>query len=260
MNKLTIDEDFSTLLTPLSDTEYATLEQRIIKDGRVFDRIKVWGDIIIDGEHRYKIACEHGIPFETEEMNFRDREAARRWIIENQIGRRNIDSLTRAGLIGKLREEKSIKETAKATNKSVSTVKRDAANQRVLKELPIEARNKITTGKVEASGKALRELGSLPEEKKSEVINLISNSHEKAGVKTVSDAIQAVKNRPSSPAVTSKIVRDEQEAETAVGKLMRIVDGRLAHFRDEPLGHYEKCMGFLREFDRCFKNWIREYD
>ncbi len=255
MKSLVIDEEFSNLLTPLSDQEFATLKQLIIKDGKVHDKIKVWGSLIIDGEHRYRIATENNIPFETEEMDFKDREAARKWICMNQLGRRNLDGITRSSLVGRLRESRSITQVAKQTGKSTSTIKRDTQAARVIEELPKPVRDKIATGKVEVNSSALYALGKLPEDQKQVAIEILHNSR----VDSVTDAVKAAKTKVSKPEATAKTLRDEQDVEKMVGRLLRIIDEREAAFKDEPLGFGEKCRGFVSEFNRVWKEWVSEY-
>jgi ParB-like chromosome segregation protein Spo0J len=59
--ELTINQRFESLLPPLSTEELALLDSSIRIDG-VRDPIVVWGNAIIDGHHRYKIAVKHGMP------------------------------------------------------------------------------------------------------------------------------------------------------------------------------------------------------
>src|SRR5690606_33165326 len=47
-------------------------------------------NILVDGHHRYEICNRHGLPFEVIEREFDCREAVLVWIIENQLGRRNL--------------------------------------------------------------------------------------------------------------------------------------------------------------------------
>ena len=45
---------------------------------------------IIDGHHRYEICSRHKLTFKTEEREFEDEKAVMIWMIDNQMGRRNI--------------------------------------------------------------------------------------------------------------------------------------------------------------------------
>ena len=94
---LSIDDDFRSLIPPLSDDEYRRLERSIIAEG-VRDPIITWNGTIIDGHNRYRICHEHGIAFKTAEREFDGRDAAKIWIIENQFARRNLNSYQKSAL------------------------------------------------------------------------------------------------------------------------------------------------------------------
>lgn len=49
-----------------------------------------WPLILVDGHNRFDICTKHDIWFEVFEKEFESREEAKRWIIENQLGRRNL--------------------------------------------------------------------------------------------------------------------------------------------------------------------------
>lgn len=94
---LTVDDDFRSLIPPLADDEYSRLERSIIAEG-VRDPIITWNGTIVDGHNRYRICQEHGIAFKTAEIVFGSKDAAKIWIIENQFGRRNLNSYQKSVL------------------------------------------------------------------------------------------------------------------------------------------------------------------
>ena len=100
---ITIDSEFQSLIPALSAEEYGQLEENILHDG-IRDALIVWDGILLDGHNRYKIAQEHGLTFETQEMNFASREDAKIWVIQNQFGRRNLIPYQRSMLELKLEE------------------------------------------------------------------------------------------------------------------------------------------------------------
>lgn len=142
-NKLniTIDEELSGLIPPLTAEEYQQLEANILADGcreplAIWDRspkalsqcglgvckdehckysrkqvpISRWvpgdgiwmcpecdygiapmnDDVLLDGHNRYKICREHNIDFDTRLYSLLGRDAAKMWVIRNQLGRRNL--------------------------------------------------------------------------------------------------------------------------------------------------------------------------
>lgn len=103
-----VDEEFKSLIPPLSPDEYSQLEENIVRDG-IRDPLVVWhvpngDDILIDGHNRFEISIKHaGIPFQIKRMDFLDRDAAKQWIILNQFGRRNLSAYDRSVLALKLK-------------------------------------------------------------------------------------------------------------------------------------------------------------
>ena len=71
--ELKIDEEFATLILPLTDDEYSCLEQSII-DECCRKAIVVWNDIIVDGHNRYKICKQRSIEFQTVQKSFTSRQ------------------------------------------------------------------------------------------------------------------------------------------------------------------------------------------
>jgi len=98
-----INPEFRTLIPPLSDSEYAELEQSILAEG-CRDPLCVWNDTIVDGHHRYEICTKYGLPFSTYEMEFESEDAAKIWILGNQLARRNISDWARWKL-GSMRKD-----------------------------------------------------------------------------------------------------------------------------------------------------------
>ena len=96
-----IDPEFQSLFPAKTETEYQELKELIRKDG-VTDSMKVWeetGDLL-DGYTRDKIIDElagEGVPIKPQicKMSFSDREAAKMWIVRNQIARRNLSIFPR---------------------------------------------------------------------------------------------------------------------------------------------------------------------
>ncbi len=135
-----IDNEFRSLIPPLTAEEYAGLEQSIIQEG-CRDSLVTWfvthekgyckeclteapvvmGDgiweckncgygiypfeeVLVDGHNRYEICRKHGIPFNTTIKGFDSREQVKEWIILNQFGRRNLSAYDRSLLALKLKD------------------------------------------------------------------------------------------------------------------------------------------------------------
>ena len=92
-----IDKEFEALIPRLTDEEFSQLEKNVIEDG-CRDALVLWEDILVDGHNRYRICQKHGIPFNTVQKEFANRDKAREWIILNQFGRRNLTAFQRSEL------------------------------------------------------------------------------------------------------------------------------------------------------------------
>lgn len=105
--ELKIDPEFESIIPPLTDEEFNQLRENILEKDEVINPILTWNNVIIDGHNRWKIIRENpGIPFNTYEMIFADRNDAKEWIIKNQLGRRNITNEQRLRLIGQMQENR----------------------------------------------------------------------------------------------------------------------------------------------------------
>lgn len=91
---ISIDTEFKNLIPPLTADEYAGLEESILREG-CRDAIVLWGETIIDGHNRYEICTKHGIYFRTVQKEFEDRNAAKLWMMQNQLARRNLNDFQR---------------------------------------------------------------------------------------------------------------------------------------------------------------------
>jgi hypothetical protein len=99
---LRIDEEFQSLIPPLTEAEYSQLEENIVSLGHLLSPIIECDGVILDGHNRYKILQEHPeIPLRTETLIFDDRTEMLEWICSNQLGRRNLTPEQKRYLTGK---------------------------------------------------------------------------------------------------------------------------------------------------------------
>ena len=87
--ELTIKKEFKDLIPRLSKEEYELLTKSILSDG-CRESILLWNGVIVDGHNRYEICTTNNVEFNTSDIDFTDDDAAKIWIIDNQMGRRNI--------------------------------------------------------------------------------------------------------------------------------------------------------------------------
>lgn len=138
MHKIVFDPDFSRLCPKLTEEEYKILETSIAQEG-CRESLKVWANLgtdvhtclncleesglyqegymwhcqrcaepvteveflLVDGHNRYGICQRLNRGYEVEELGFATRAEVINWIIDNQLGRRNLTEEQKSYLRGK---------------------------------------------------------------------------------------------------------------------------------------------------------------
>ena len=131
-----IDPEFKGLIPPLLGDELDQLEQNIVSDGECRDAIILWEGVIIDGHNRFEICMKHGIEFKITEMEFSSRDEAKIWILENQLGRRNLTDAARIELA--LEKAELLRERARQNLTHGGRPRKDGA------EKPLAKTSKLT--------------------------------------------------------------------------------------------------------------------
>ena len=175
-----IDPEIESLLNPLTTEEWSKLEASIAKEGcRDSGVVAVLPDgvrILADGRNRGKICADFDIEFPTKEIAFPDRESLILWVINNQLGRRNLTEERKAYYRGKeyLETRKNIgkpklahsepitndegstaENVAKKHGVSRETVKRDAEFTAAVDSMPKEEAEIVLSGKSGQTKKAI---------------------------------------------------------------------------------------------------------
>lgn len=93
---VSIVKELREYIIPLGDEELFLLQKSLLEEG-CREPIIVWERkdgqlILVDGHNRYKICQKNAIPFKIKKMRFENAEAAKIWMIDNQMGRRNLTS------------------------------------------------------------------------------------------------------------------------------------------------------------------------
>lgn len=101
--KYRIDPELNTVLPKLSEEDYTALEKSLLTDGYKGAPIMIWDDVIVDGHNRYEICNKHNIPYEVKNIDFENKEEAMRWMVRQQIGRRNLTPMQRISISEKYR-------------------------------------------------------------------------------------------------------------------------------------------------------------
>lgn len=143
-SNITIKEELKSLIPPLAPDEYAKLEQSILSEG-CRDALIIWKDenkqyILVDGHNRHQICTKHDLDFKVQLMDFDGIEQVSDWMVDNQLGKRNVTEETKSYLRGIQynREKRKIGENQYTTQNrlgqsvpSLSTAERLAQQHKV---------------------------------------------------------------------------------------------------------------------------------
>ncbi len=178
--KLKVDQRIVDLLPKHTEEELQQLEKNCLEAGRVLDKIKVWRDqdIIVDGINRYTIASKHSLPFEVEYLDFDGIEEVVAWVRKWQLGRRNVDSITRLGLQTKILESDSVANLAGLLNCSESSVSNARFMGRTVDKMPDDLKDRIKDGSLVVGHASLKLYNRLPDQEKDQVAARLRNDSE----------------------------------------------------------------------------------
>jgi hypothetical protein len=239
--QLKIDPEIKQLCRPLGDEERRLLENDIKERGCI-DHIVYWegNGTIIDGHNRHEICTMNRIPYKRVSMCFATKEDVINYVIDHQLGRRNLSDLEKSYLRGKryLTEKKAphrpkeselpqnegvsgetAERIAKQNGVSSATIERDAnlaeAIDKIREAVSDEFVNKLRSGKTKLSKKGIDELSKqLPEDMK------VLAEHVEKGTK-LSDAKELLESNKSSQSEPNAVSLSLPKEHKSIGKVER---------------------------------------
>lgn len=194
------------LIRTLDKDEIDQLKANILENG-CQDSLKIWQTtmkvinpisstneeqfVLIDGHNRYKICIENNISFAVSIMKFQSLDDVISWMIDLQLGRRNMSPIEIAYYRGlKYNQEKKIEKTdnflltgtAVKTSQKLAqqyginekTIRRDAEFAKGVESLASDLKRDFLKGNVKVSKKDLENLGKIGVEIKVETVEAIS--------------------------------------------------------------------------------------
>lgn len=87
----TVLPELAELLPPLTGEQLAALEADILTNGCYSPVIVNEDMVVIDGHNRQRLCEQHGLPYQMAVFSFADLLEAKRWALDTQKGRRNLD-------------------------------------------------------------------------------------------------------------------------------------------------------------------------
>ena len=197
---------FKDLIRPLNHDEIEQLKANILANG-CQDSLKIWQTtqkvinpdsitndeqfVLIDGHNRYKICKENNISFAISIMKFQSLDDVISWMIDLQLGRRNMSPNEIAYYRGlKYNQEKKIEKTDNFSSTGTSlktsqklaeqyginekTIRRDAEFAKGVESLSPELKRDFLNGNVKVSKKDIEELGKADLKEKVSTIEAIT--------------------------------------------------------------------------------------
>ncbi|MBB6002572.1 hypothetical protein [Arcicella rosea] len=198
-----IVDELRDLIPPLQEEEYSQLEKNILAEG-CREALMVWETtkniidnttsdnatvyVLVDGHNRYGICQKHQINFKIHLISFDSLKDAKEYMIDNQLGRRNLIPEQASYLRGirynteklekgkysreehkgqnvpyapEVKKEATSLKLAKQYNVSEKTIKRDAEFAEGIDLLAPSLKKDILSGKVKAKKSSIQQLAKL---------------------------------------------------------------------------------------------------
>lgn len=191
-NNIVVLEELKNFIPSLNPEEYESLEQSIITNG-CRSPLLIWNTtqgvidashpnpdepafVLFDGHHRFEICRKNGIDFQIDLMSFASKEEVKDFMIDFQVGRRNMTPEQLSYLRGlKYQRLKNKQGGARLTAEdgtsfdtaekladefkvSTATIKRDAVFVEGLDKIATELKNDILAGTTKVDKKAIQQL------------------------------------------------------------------------------------------------------
>jgi len=148
-SKIKIIPELRDLIPPLSQEDRNQLRENISSEGKVREAIILWENqgeyILVDGHNRYSIISELNISTDNWKVDIRkfdDMQAVRTWMLNNQLGRRNLTPSQASYLRGQLYNQFKKNEGAQSGNANAK--KQISQNDQVVSNPSIEDKNQLS--------------------------------------------------------------------------------------------------------------------
>lgn len=200
--KITTLDELKYFIPPLQKEEWNQLQANILAEGcrqalliwKTFSNVidenitepQTEVNVLIDGHNRYEICLKHGLDFPVQFIDFESLQMAKNYMIEQQLGRRNLNPEQMAYLRGlrynqdklskgkyerkkdsshndyygdkPLNNSKTIHKIADLYQVSPKTIQRDAEFAQGLDKLTLDLRQDVLSGVVKVSKKDIQKL------------------------------------------------------------------------------------------------------
>jgi len=207
MQQLNINPELQRLIPPLTSEEFNQLTANILAEG-IREPIITWNGTIVDGHNRYQVAQEYDLEFDTSEIQFESISHCKKWMAENQLGRRNLMDFVKGELMNiikaclkEIAELKKIEDGKKARDKQLGVLS-------IIDKTPTHNTQKIVADKLGWSTGKLAQFdvvnNKAPEEVKQKL---------RTGEVSINQVYQEIKKEEKKAQMLEKIQQQKVEIE-----------------------------------------------
>lgn len=165
------------LIPPLNTDEIRILEQSLVEEGKAYNALWLWGDVLVDGHHRYELCKRLDIPYTVQQVyeSAQTIDDVEYRMKRDAIGRRNLTPVVmsrfRAEMVmyhvsGGKGKQDAVKLVADESGVSERQVYRDVERAELVETIADEAKDAADS----LSGPALKKLADMPKSKQKEAV------------------------------------------------------------------------------------------
>lgn len=256
MSQVKIDEEVRKLLPPLSADEIANLENKLKAEGCRERLSKGWypgldEPIAIDGHNRMAICKRRRIPYSFgATIKFASRAELIQWVIDNQLGRRNLTDERRAYYRGK--EYLNHKQNVGNPHRSDELGQNVPINTRTSAEIAAKHNvNEKTIRRDAEFAAAVDKIGEKNPKAKEEILNGKADLPKAAIVKQTRPVPQK-KDRKPKP---GRVRFDFKKLDKAMGMFVREIDNLAKVYDDKESTEYRQAVPAINGIVKLVNAW-----
>jgi N6-adenosine-specific RNA methylase IME4 len=227
-----INQSFKSMIPSLTSDEYKQLEKNCLIEG-IREKIILWNGFIVDGHNRFEIAKNHSLKFEVDEKQFDGEFEAIDWMLNNQLGRRNVTQQQKDYLIGKRYENEKQRHGGQLPKKGLDKMSNPSnSHDRIADEAGISSRE------VQRNEEYSKGVDKLEEEYKQKVLQGQSKVN-KQDVREISKAEPDFVAKSDDEILRkAKEIRDKKNAEK-IAKRIQLIEEQKEDIRSGKLPELE---------------------
>ena len=212
---IVVNEDLKAYIEPMTPEEYEALERSLLAEG-CRDALVLWGEILVDGHHRYAICRKHGLPFQTvQHPHFQSMDDVHLWMIDQHLGRRSLSVFQRGELALRKRDILAARRSqARVTLPPLPPIPEDA--ETATEDAVPAPEPAVSTPEAPVEGPPSREALAKAARLSNTQVGLIEKIRKQAAPEVV-EAVKAGTISINAAAAVASLPEDEQRAAASGG-------------------------------------------